>query len=477
MEMATEGLITENLGAFLEQQATGQNLDSLIGVYLICSYITTSGWQELTPVFKSFAERRPPVPLRVFTTSQFGHTDPAAIHRLSLLPETKVKVFIKERNPTFHAKGWLFLRKEGHSLAVVGSSNASESAMTEAIEFNTWTTATDIVAKFRTSFEEYWSADNKTFNDQTVLEYTPNRWEELLNHWPTVPLPECNDINADCNHLGCLRLKADLRKLEEQRASIMQSFNNRDEAALRKRRLPPENLWDVPEGNRPKRVKTGLEPLQGDVSLSRLDAMDMDTNDSATPFVDVTKSPVKDLQRRLIDAIWRREKEMVQVTIKAAKRGGHDLMRGSSDVQWSKQALHNYDSIIRGAEGRSPPWGKGYDLYQPLLFAIIDCRDPEIIDIILRENPQAAYDILNAKAEGERNNIFHVLAYLHPPEACPILKGIQQCLLQNRIDPEIYKGRSSPLDVARASANARNSRRPDLSFYTALEEYEQQLRQ
>jgi len=106
-------LIVEDFHAALEDQTSGEKLSSLEGVYLICAYINESSYGILTLVLQNLSNRGPPlgpVPIRIYTTSQFGTTDASAVHKLALLPKVEVKVFTKARDPTFHAKGWLFIR-------------------------------------------------------------------------------------------------------------------------------------------------------------------------------------------------------------------------------------------------------------------------------------------------------------------------------------------------------------------------------
>ena len=185
--MAADGPITRNLGTLPTQQVSGKNLESLQSVYLICSYLTETGMRTLAlgkagankenqanPIFKRLASHRLPLLVCILTTSQFAFSDLKTVHILALMPGVKIKEFKAPHDPTFHAKGWLFLRKKGHNdVVIVGTSNFSQSAMTTGIELNIHTTAEKSVLDFRTTFGSFWSGSHEAFNENNVLTYDP----------------------------------------------------------------------------------------------------------------------------------------------------------------------------------------------------------------------------------------------------------------------------------------------------------------
>ncbi len=74
--------------------------------------------------------------LYVFTTTYTGATQAAAVKELAALPRTQVFINYDTTKSRMHAKGYIFYRKTGFSTAYIGSSNLSEPALTEGLEWN-----------------------------------------------------------------------------------------------------------------------------------------------------------------------------------------------------------------------------------------------------------------------------------------------------------------------------------------------------
>ena len=88
-----------------------------------------------------------------------GATDFSAIKKLASLPNTEIKISYNSSVDRLHAKSYLFLRNTGFHTAYIGSSNLSEAALTEGLEWNVKVTQMDlphIIKEVKHTFEAYW---------------------------------------------------------------------------------------------------------------------------------------------------------------------------------------------------------------------------------------------------------------------------------------------------------------------------------
>lgn len=133
---------------------------------LLVSFIKFKGIIILENELREFTERGGR--LRVITTTYMGATDYKAIHLLSQLKNTEVKVSYNTGNERLHAKAYLFFRNSGFHTGYIGSSNFSRSALTDGLEWNMRVTTSEvghIIAKFQKTFDSYWSSsDFELFN-------------------------------------------------------------------------------------------------------------------------------------------------------------------------------------------------------------------------------------------------------------------------------------------------------------------------
>lgn len=135
---------------------------------LLMSFIKWSGFLILKPDLVERA-RRGDVSIRIVTTTYMGATDQSCLDELADLPHTEIRVSLDTRQTRLHAKAWFFGRDTGYSTAYIGSSNLSNPAMTNGLEWNLKITSEDmphILEKFCGTFESYWN-DPATFHPYT----------------------------------------------------------------------------------------------------------------------------------------------------------------------------------------------------------------------------------------------------------------------------------------------------------------------
>ncbi len=145
-----------SLGSELRAElATADRVD------LLCAFVKWHGIRVIAAELQQLKERG--VPLRVITTIYIGATERKALDRLVGEFGAEVKIHYDRLSTRLHAKAWLFVRKSGFDTAYVGSSNLSQQALLEGLEWNVRLSriaTPSLMEKFQATFETYWADDN-----------------------------------------------------------------------------------------------------------------------------------------------------------------------------------------------------------------------------------------------------------------------------------------------------------------------------
>jgi len=161
--ISSSTLFTGNSGPTLESELkreirTADQIDFLI------SFIKFSG---LRLIYEDLLEFTKTKKLRVITTSYMGASDYKAVLELAKLPNTQVKISYDTKRTRLHAKAYYFKRDTGFSTAYIGSSNLSNPALSNGLEWNLKVseyTSKDVVDSFNKTFETYWNDEEfRTF--------------------------------------------------------------------------------------------------------------------------------------------------------------------------------------------------------------------------------------------------------------------------------------------------------------------------
>ena len=134
-----------------------REIQSADEICLIVSFIKRTGINLIFNQLKSFTDSGRQ--LRIITTTYMGATDFQAIKKLASLENTEIKISYNSSIDRLHAKSYLFLRNTGFHTAYIGSSNLSEAALTEGLEWNVKVTQAElpnIIKEVRHTFESYW---------------------------------------------------------------------------------------------------------------------------------------------------------------------------------------------------------------------------------------------------------------------------------------------------------------------------------
>lgn len=155
--LSESALLTNARGEPAIGHELAAELESAGGVDLICAFIKWTGVRRLLDVIRKRCAAGARV--RVITTTYLGSTDRRAVDELASAG-AEVKVSYDTDSTRLHAKAWLFERSSGFSTAFVGSSNLSNTALHDGLEWNVRVSQIgnpELLDKFRASFETYWA--------------------------------------------------------------------------------------------------------------------------------------------------------------------------------------------------------------------------------------------------------------------------------------------------------------------------------
>lgn len=134
-------------------------------VDILCSFIKWGGVRILQDSLETLTTTKP---LRVITTSYMGATDLKAVEFLYSLSNTEVQVSYDTRRTRLHAKAYIIHRDTGFGVAYIGSSNLSQAALTDGLEWNIKISQEEsphLWQKVCATFDTYW-------NDNEFVTYT-----------------------------------------------------------------------------------------------------------------------------------------------------------------------------------------------------------------------------------------------------------------------------------------------------------------
>lgn len=159
-----------NLAAELRAEIESANT-----VDLLCAFVRWTGLRLLQPALEQLNERG--AGLRVLSTTYMGATERRAIDELVNRYGAEVKINYETQATRLHAKAWLFRRDSGFDTAYVGSSNLSQAALLDGLEWNVRLSSVGtptLLQKFEVTFDSYW--EQRAFQS-----YDPERDGEKLD--------------------------------------------------------------------------------------------------------------------------------------------------------------------------------------------------------------------------------------------------------------------------------------------------------
>lgn len=159
--IATSSLLTGYTGPTLESELR-REIRTADEIYFLVSFIKYSGLRLILDDLREFTKSKK---LKIITTSYMGASDYKAIYELSKLPNTEIKISYDTKRTRLHAKAYYFKRKTGFSTAYIGSSNLSNPAMSNGLEWNLKVseyTSPDVINSIIQNFKTYWNDEEFT---------------------------------------------------------------------------------------------------------------------------------------------------------------------------------------------------------------------------------------------------------------------------------------------------------------------------
>lgn len=137
-------------------------------ILIVMAFVKTSGVTLLHTALEHAINAG--VRIRLVTSLYMLGHDAAALERLAQLG-VHIRIDLNRERSNLHAKGWLFQRNNGHSTAVIGSSNLSAQALARGKEWNLRISEQEtphLVDEFRAFFESLWTSGAfQTYHSET----------------------------------------------------------------------------------------------------------------------------------------------------------------------------------------------------------------------------------------------------------------------------------------------------------------------
>ena len=168
--LLTNGRQDPNLGPELEAE-----MPSADRIDLLCAFVQSQGLRVLIDSLREARDRG--VPIRVITTTYIGATQADAVDRFVKELGAEVKISYETYSTRLHAKAWMFHRNSGYNTAYIGSSNLSQAALLEGLEWNVRASSVAtpaVMNKFIDTFNTYWE-------DAHFESYDPDTDRERLD--------------------------------------------------------------------------------------------------------------------------------------------------------------------------------------------------------------------------------------------------------------------------------------------------------
>ncbi|MCW2920596.1 MAG: helicase [Thermoleophilia bacterium] len=155
--LATTELLVNGDGQPTLGQLLLQEIRCADNVDLICAFVGWTGVSQLLDELRALVERGGSI--RVVTSTYLGATSGKALDELVKIGAS-VCVRYDGNATKLHAKSWLFHRPGGLDTAYIGSSNLSQAALHDGIEWNVRLARADAPAVFirmQGTFDSYWN--------------------------------------------------------------------------------------------------------------------------------------------------------------------------------------------------------------------------------------------------------------------------------------------------------------------------------
>jgi len=148
-------------------------IESASHIDVLVAFVRRSGIRPMMDALQRHCESGGT--LRVLTTTYTGSTERQALEDLVKIG-ANVRISYDTSSTRLHAKAWLFKRASGFSTAYIGSSNLTNMALHDGLEWNMRVSGArnpDVINKVEAVFESYWQSGN-------FVDFDPNEFDEQM---------------------------------------------------------------------------------------------------------------------------------------------------------------------------------------------------------------------------------------------------------------------------------------------------------